>query len=583
MTNVAAALTLAQKGFHVFPLKPGEKAPPLIKNFPKHASADPARITEWWAKWPGANIGIHCVGLVVIDVDIRSGGPKSLQLLEITEGLDPTFTTITPTGGKHLFYRLPEGHLGVGNSAGKLGPGLDIKTTGGYVLAPGSRVPAGAYRFEAGVPIAPAPPWLLSRLGVRSAPQEPAQEVPDAPRETLDRAREWLSAQPAGEGAYATACGLRDRGLSAPQAIELMAVHDPRPHVPDKVRHAYQYATGVAGGKVALVSDFEIVPAEPKKPHRGPQRLLELAQAADAGPGYLVKGLLQRGAHAVAYGPPGAGKTFVALDLAYHVAAGLPWMERKTHQGLVLYLAYEGLGGLRKRAIALVQHYGRADVPLYVHSADFNLREKRGREALGAVLAGLPEKPILVVVDTLARAMCGGDENSAQDMGALNDGVTALIEATGAAVLLTHHSGKGRVNGARGSSALLGAVDTELEINCREVRPTKQRDIELGDPIGFELTPIQIGFDEDNEPAMSCVVTARELTPGMDLGPYTSAWTALHDLGVLIRPVSYKAWRDAIGDRHRGWVDRATKRLAKNGVIFDKATDRISYEGEEDP
>lgn len=206
------------------------------------------------------------------------------------------------------------------------------------------------------------------------------------------------------------------------------------------------------------------------------------------------------------YGPPGAGKTFVALDLAYHVASGLPWWEHRVHQGPVLYLAYEGIGGMAKRAAALVRKYEDADVPLYISDASYNLRDVAGRHALRDDLAQMSGKPVLVVIDTLARAMKGGDENSAQDMGALNDSVSALIDATGACVLLVHHSGKNKASGARGSSALLGAIDTELEVDNRLIHTRKQRDIEPAEPMGFKLTPVQVAQDEDGEALMSCAV-----------------------------------------------------------------------------
>src|SRR5690606_29160652 len=141
-------------------------------------------------------------------------------------------------------------------------------------------------------------------------------------------------------------------------------------------------------------------------------------------------------------------------------------------------------------AAALLHYYGNADVPLYVVGADYNLREKAGRQALAADLGQLPEKPVLIVIDTLARAMKGGDENSAQDMGALNDAVSALIQATGACVMLVHHSGKNKASGARGSSALLGAIDTEIEVDGGQIIVRKQRDLELAEPLGFRLLSV---------------------------------------------------------------------------------------------
>jgi hypothetical protein len=232
--------------------------------------------------------------------------------------------------------------------------------------------------------------------------------------------------------------------------------------------------------------------------------------------------------------------------MAYHVAAGLPWMGRKVHAGPVLYLAYEGQGGLKKRAKALRQKYGKKDVPLYVDSATYNLREKGGREALGHVLSALPAKPVLVVIDTFARALMGGDENSAQDVGSFNAAVAALIESTGACVLIVHHSGKDKSKGARGSSALLGAIDTEIEVDGRQVIARKQRDVELLEPIGFKLVPVLVGLDADGDELTSCVVEAgpvgaarSKVSPSMK-----KALKTLEEMSPSNAPVDLHDWKD---------------------------------------
>jgi hypothetical protein len=516
------ALALAARGFPVFPIKAGAKFPPLWRDWPNRATKEPNRATSTNSeqigsklvdKWPeNANIGIHCKGLVVLDVDVRADGDNSLAKLELTNGLPPTLTTRTPTGGRHLFYRLPEGHTGVPNGANKLGPGIDIKSTNGYVLAPGSEVEAGRYRFEADVPIVDAPEWLLLELGT-SVPKKGMStnsgqvEIVDASEEIVLRANEWLAKQPKGDEAFKTACGLRDFGVSETQATTLLAEHDGRPidTLRPKVEHAYRYAQNEPGARTASAEDFPVVEQPAPKPRPKLLRLTELA-AQPSGTGYLIKGLLQRRSHAVMYGAPGEGKTFVALDMAYHVAAGKEWQNNKVHSGTVFYLAYEGIGGLAKRAAALTRLHGEDDAPFYLVSADYNLRDAAGRKALGEDIATLPTKPVLIIIDTLARAMKGGDENSAQDMGALNDSVSALIQSTGACVLLIHHSGKNKASGARGSSALLGAIDTEIEIDARQIFTRKQRDVEPAHPLGFKLTPVSVGVDADGDAVTSCYV-----------------------------------------------------------------------------
>ena len=519
-TKLDAAIALAAKGFEVFPIKPGAKFPPLIKDWPNKASNIVQFFGPWWDQHPDANIGIHCKGLVVIDVDVNKGGDDSLALLEMTYGLPETLTTRTPTGGRHLYYRTS---VAVPNGVDSLGAGLDVRSERGYVVAPGSEVDAGRYRYEQDIPVSPAPDWLIQKLGTivpkTSTTSEPVQ---DADASVVERAREWLAKQPGaveGEGGdaqtFKVICALRDLGPSAEQAGELLAEWNDRCSPPwsldelgDKITNAYTYAQNEAGVRAALPDDFPVMdvpPAPPRKPTKV-ARLSQFANSESKGPGYLAKGLLQKASYAIAYGPPGGGKTFTLLDLAYHIAAGKEWMGHKVHGGPVLYLPFEGGGGLIKRAQALRQKYGDADVPFFIAPASFNLREQTGRKELGAVIADLPEKPVLIVIDTLARALMGGDENSAQDVGAFNSAVAALIESTGACVLIVHHSGKNQNAGARGSSALLGAIDTELQISDNRVTASKQRDVEIGAPIGFKLVPVVVGLDSDGDEMTSCVV-----------------------------------------------------------------------------
>lgn len=370
-----------------------------------------------------------------------------------------------------------------------------------------------------------APDWLAARLGAAVPRAETDQRpVPDASPDAVARAKEWLSAQPPaveGQGGdlhtYKAACGLRDRGLSRGQALDLLAEWNEKcqpPWAPQdletKIGNAYRYAENEPGARAIRPEDFPRIVQFPVEAlsddDDAPKTLNDWATDETRNCGYVIKHFLQRGTYAEIFGAPGVGKSFVALDIAYHVAAGLPWMGRRVRQGLVLYLAYEGEGGLKNRAKALRQVYGTAPVPLYMKGASFNLREKSGREALGKYMHRLPENPALIVIDTFARALMGGDENSAQDVGAFNAGIAALIESTGACVLILHHSGKDKSRGARGSSALLGALDTEVEIDSGAITSRKQREGELGQPIGFKLMPIVVGMDEDDEPEHSCVV-----------------------------------------------------------------------------
>jgi replicative DNA helicase len=170
-----AALDYAHHGLRVLPIKPGEKRPPMPA-WQDAATTNPERINSWWSGlYAGHGVGIATGhGVFVLDVDISDGkaGDETLRALEDSYGpLTDTVRVITGSGGAHIYYRYPEG-TEIRNDAGrKLGPGLDIRGTGGQVVAPPTLHPTSGqqYAWEDGcglddIEIAEAPDWLLELL-----------------------------------------------------------------------------------------------------------------------------------------------------------------------------------------------------------------------------------------------------------------------------------------------------------------------------------------------------------------------------------------------------------------------------------
>jgi stage V sporulation protein SpoVS len=228
-------------------------------------------------------------------------------------------------------------------------------------------------------------------------------------------------------------------------------------------------------------------------------------------PAWMVKGVLPQAVLAVLYGESGAGKSFVALDMAWAVATGTPWREKAVKQGRVAYVAAEGAGGFRNRLKAIAQARGVAleDVPLTVLPDAPNMMEKQDAldVARAIVAAGGAQ---LVIVDTFAQVMAGANENAGEDVGRALAHCKGIHRATGALVLLVHHSGKDSSRGARGWSGLRAAADVELEVvradAARSVTVTKMKDGEDGTEYGFRLETLVVGFDADGEEVSSCVV-----------------------------------------------------------------------------
>jgi hypothetical protein len=174
---VRSALALAARGWHVFPCIPGGKRPALRGNWQDLATTDPDRVRAWWAR-TAYNIGVSCgpSGLVVIDLDApHTGRPGGSPLAESgTDALAalcgqhgkpyplPTYAVDTPSGGCHLYYAAPDERIR--NSASRLGPLIDVRASGGYVIGKNSRIGKHAYTARDERTPVPLPAWIADLL-----------------------------------------------------------------------------------------------------------------------------------------------------------------------------------------------------------------------------------------------------------------------------------------------------------------------------------------------------------------------------------------------------------------------------------
>lgn len=214
---IDAALVYARRGWEVFPChtpahalgsctccradcsSPGKH--PRIKGGLNEASRDEAVIRRWWGSWPSANVAIRtgrASGLVVIDVDPDHGGDDTLQHVIDDRGPLPACRTVrTGSGGRHFYFAHPG--FDVPNDTGRrLGPGIDIRGDGGYVIAPPSmHVSGGKYAVAAhGGLIVPPPGWLAELLKRPEPERQPPRTRADV---SVEHGDSWARAAMHGE------------------------------------------------------------------------------------------------------------------------------------------------------------------------------------------------------------------------------------------------------------------------------------------------------------------------------------------------------------------------------------------------
>ncbi|MGW3691477.1 bifunctional DNA primase/polymerase [Streptomyces sp. NPDC005125] len=186
---LTAALDAAERGWHVFPLRPGGKPPALHgeasctrtgdcttghHKWEQRATTDPDRIHRAWSAGR-FNIGVATgpSGLVVVDLDLPkpnssadtpSGVTTFKALCERAgQAVPSTYRVRTASGGEHLYFTASDG-IRLANTAGFLAPPIDTRAWGGYVVAPGSTVNGHPYEVLDAAPVAPLPKWLLDAL-----------------------------------------------------------------------------------------------------------------------------------------------------------------------------------------------------------------------------------------------------------------------------------------------------------------------------------------------------------------------------------------------------------------------------------
>jgi KaiC/GvpD/RAD55 family RecA-like ATPase len=291
---------------------------------------------------------------------------------------------------------------------------------------------------------------------------------------------------------------------------------------------------------------------------------------------WLVKDYLESDTLAVMYGPPSAGKSFLALDISCCIAAGLSFHGHDVKPGAVFYIVGEGHGGVARRIHAWAEHNSSA-VPgsLFISEtpADFFDCDSSARvaSAVDSIAIATGVQPALIVIDTMARNFLG-EENSATDVNRFVRNLDDIRRRWQATVLIVHHSGKDHERGARGSIALKCGVDAEYEVTCNakdgmvRLTPGKMKDAVKPTPLAFELESVLVK-DTFGHPVQSAVLrpVAYTATSNSPQPQGKNQQRALQVLKDMYSEASEK------GEAPDITLDDWKKRLAERGVNRNRA------------
>lgn len=369
------------------------------------------------------------------------------------------------------------------------------------------------------------------------------------------------------------------------------------------------------------IQDFETFEREtlamimpPYVPKFGPIVWPDTFKPAQSYP-WLVKGLIPDGEAVLKYGATQTGKSFSTQHLAFCVARGLPFFGHRVRRAGVIYCAFEGGKGFRRRQLAYAQEHGLtadSDIPmtvltrradLFSNDVDFDALCLEV-DHYGSVLS---QELGLIVLDTWSAATPGVDENAAKDVSKVRQRIMKIVDRFRCAVVVVHHK-PASSDKPRGHTSLSADFETTIDVDwdgdarddkgrrIRRAKLAKQREGEIDIEWRFVLAPVKLGVDEHGDEIVSCVVQDPE-----------GGEQAAHG-GKLSRPLSpdarvaLSALRDAINDngeapisamglprqilsvvRYEFWRRAVVGKLFEpdEDVTSDKARKRISRIGTE--
>lgn len=599
-------LDLIAAGFAVFPLNPKDKTP-LIEGGFRSASKDPAKVEEWASKHPECRWGVvpGSNGMVVIDVDVptkekpnKADGKAFLNsLLRVHEELQGwQFTeenmVPTPSGGQHYYFKKPEDLGEVGNAWEYDANGVNVRGDDGYVVAY-----EGLRKIDWDA-IPELDDYFAQRMqGANSQWDGKGKKFDPSLHSAVDL--EILALMKEHYGAHSERSVPR-QGAEGEYQIDITrpgktTENNPSASIGHTEGRIMFFSTDwepfkygklsleelelqISGTKLELADEIRptLVAPTVKKSFRDMIMSLDEIQNMEP-PEFLIDKYLVRDSLAELFGDAWTGKSFVAIDWALSIASGRSWLGHEVKKAEpILYVLGEGASGFGMRTRAWEQEHGKIQSQ---HRGNVLSMPEPMNLADGRSIAEMEEfvrevRPALIIFDTLSRMSAGADDNSSKDMGIVIENADRLRRASGACVLIIHHTGWQNKERGRGSSAVYAALTTDIRLSKEMVLSvTKQKEAKPAEDLQLRLVEVPIeGFDDET----SCVVEDGELivTNTVRLNTW---YNDSHEQAMVALKEIVKAGGVSNGEWMKNWKERTGK--FKSDAMFNKLAKELLLHG----
>ena len=511
LSKAEAALIYASWGWSVLPVVENGKLP-ATQHGVHDATTNPEVIARWWKNNPNLNIGIAAgerSGICVFDIDPRNGGEESWnQWIGSNGNPDDCATQLTAGGGFHYIAQYdPE------IKSCKLMEGIDLLSDGRYFVAYPSTIEGRCYEWEASsdpfdgiAPLAISKRWKDAYSALKNVKKQGAVDA------------SGLIQGSRNNGLTALGGAMRHYGMTEAEILAALSIaNETRCEIPLPASEVRQIVKSVCryipesdiAAETALGADSAnaLLAGQEEQSHeyyftRATSFLTQPAPLS-----WVVKGWIPEGLTMV-YGESGVGKTFFTLDIACCIAAGLQWNGHKTGQGIVMYMAGEGIYGIRQRVASWCRRNNVRNLDnLVISNKPIDVDQPMAASQIIRAIREITEGDVAAIfVDTVNNHM-SGDENSARDTRNMINSANVVASALNASVILNHHMGhsKEATTRARGSSAWKASLDSSIMLTKNnediiEVVCTKMKDAEIPNKMYGILKPVELDWvDEDGE------------------------------------------------------------------------------------